>query len=83
MINYPFDREIEELMIRSYNQFSEKERRNYAAIEALKLGHGGIKYIANLFELSTKTVSNGVKELKKTISVSGEEPDEKEEVVKL
>jgi hypothetical protein len=42
MINFPFNKEIEILMVRTYNQFSEEEKRNYAAIEALKLGLGGI-----------------------------------------
>jgi len=83
MIKFPFNKEIEKLMIRTYNQFSEKEKRNYAAIEALKLGHGGIKYIAELFGLSTKTVSNGVNELKKMISVNQAESDEKVEDEKL
>jgi hypothetical protein len=82
MINFPFNKEIEILMVRTYNQFSEKEKRNYAAIEALKLGQGGIKYIAELFGLSPKTVRNGVKELKKMISAKQEESDEKEEDVK-
>jgi len=66
-------------MKRTYNQFSEKEKRNYAAIEAIKLGHGGIKYISELFGLSSKTVSSGVKELKKMIFVKEEGHEEKEE----
>ena len=83
MVKYPYAKEIEKLMVRTYNQFSEKEKRNYAAIEALKLGHGGIKYIAELFGLSTKTVRNGVRELKKMISVSQGESGEKEGGEKL
>ncbi|MCA1837503.1 MAG: hypothetical protein LC674_01595, partial [Actinobacteria bacterium] len=31
-----------------YQSLSEKDRRRFAAIEAIKLGHGGIRYIANV-----------------------------------
>jgi len=33
-------------MVKFYNSLSEKDKRRYAAIEAKKLGHGGIKYIS-------------------------------------
>ena len=33
--------EIEHAMQRYYHSLSEKDRRRYAAIEAIKLGHGG------------------------------------------
>jgi hypothetical protein len=41
----PYPEEIEEKMIRYYHSLSEKERRRYAAIDAEKLGYGGISYI--------------------------------------
>ena len=44
----PYSKEIEEKMTRSYNSLSEKERRRYAAIEAEKLGYGGISYMMRL-----------------------------------
>jgi len=34
--------EVEVQMRNFYNSLSEKDRRRYAAIEALKLGYGGI-----------------------------------------
>ena len=37
----PYDNEIEETMRRYYNSLSEKDRRRYAGLEALKFGHGG------------------------------------------
>lgn len=37
--------ELEALMTNFYDNLSEKDRRHYSAIEALKLGRGGIKYI--------------------------------------
>ncbi|MBT9317897.1 hypothetical protein [Leptothoe spongobia] len=33
---------------RYYHSLSEKDRRRYAGIEALKLGHGGISYMSRL-----------------------------------
>ena len=47
----------------TYIGLSEKERRKYAAVEAIKLPHGGITYIAGLFRCSRKTVHIGIKEL--------------------
>lgn len=46
-----------------HNSLSEKDRRRYAAVEAEKLGHGGISYIASLFNCDEKTVSKGINEL--------------------
>ena len=39
--------EIEHSMRMFHDSLSEKDRRRYAAIEAAKLGHGGIEYIAD------------------------------------
>ncbi len=69
MLNQPYDKNTKILMKRVFHNFSEKEKRNYASIEAIKLGHGGIKYISELFGLSTKTISSGISELKKTTFV--------------
>ncbi|WP_201772804.1 hypothetical protein [Endozoicomonas numazuensis] len=35
-------------MIRFYNTLNERDRRRYAAVEAVKLGHGGIAFISQL-----------------------------------
>ena len=64
-----YDSAIERLMCRHYQALSEKDRRLYAAVEAAKLGHGGITYIADLFGCSRQTVSAGLDELKKTTSL--------------
>lgn len=40
--------EIEVQMQRYYQSLSEKDRRRYAAIEAVKLGYGGLAYISRL-----------------------------------
>jgi hypothetical protein len=50
---------IERHMANFYRSLSEKDRRRYAAVEAEKLGHGGVAYIASLFECDPDTVSMG------------------------
>lgn len=61
MIGYSED--IEQKMQRLFGRLSEKDCRCYAAIEAAKLGHGGIKYVSKLFEIDPKTVRRGMAEL--------------------
>ena len=56
--------DIEQKMKRFYDWLSEKDRRRYAAIEALKLGHGGIEYIAKVLKCDPKTIQQGLSELK-------------------
>jgi hypothetical protein len=60
MTSYPPD--IEQHMCRFYQTLSEKDRRRYAAIEALKLGHGGIAYICRLFACDYSTVVHGMQD---------------------
>lgn len=60
-----YSKVIESDMLYVYTQMDEKVQRQYAAIEALKLGHGGINYISSLFGISEKTVSRGIEEIKK------------------
>ena len=50
---------IERHMQQLYDSLSEKDRRRYAAIEAEKLGHGGIRYVAELFECDEATIRHG------------------------
>ena len=57
MISYP--RAVEGHMKLFYESLSEKDRRRYAAVEAEKLGHGGVEYIADLFGCDPKTVEHG------------------------
>lgn len=42
-----------------YDSLSEKDRRRYAAVEAEKLGFGGIEYIAGVFGCDQKTIRHG------------------------
>ena len=58
-----YSQEIEEQMQEFYKRLPEKNKRLYAAIESLKLGYGGITYIAALFNCSRNTVQLGIEEL--------------------
>jgi hypothetical protein len=58
--------EIERQMKRLFDSLAEKDRRRYAAIEATKLGHGGIEYIAGVLECDPKTIRQGQAELEGT-----------------
>jgi hypothetical protein len=58
-----YDLDTENLMLRHYRRLSEKDRRQYAAIECLKLGWGGKSYISGLFKLTRVTLNNGIAEL--------------------
>src|SRR5712691_7511072 len=51
--------------LRQYDQsLSEKDRRRFAAVEAITLGHGGTRYIANVLGGDPQTVKDGMRELK-------------------
>lgn len=50
-------------MQRYYRSLSEKDRRRYAGIEALKLGYGGIRYVTKVLGCDYKTIKLGMQEL--------------------
>ncbi len=58
-----YSAEIETQMRRYYQSLSEKDRRRYAAIEAVKLGYGGQAYIRRLFGCHHETLALGMAEL--------------------
>jgi len=51
-----YDAAIETKMQSLFATLSEKDKRRYAGIEAIKLGHGGIDYISRLFDIDPKTI---------------------------
>jgi hypothetical protein len=59
----PYKATIELEMRKFYNTLSEKDKRRYAAIEAMKLEHGGIAYIGQLLNCDPKTITQGIKDL--------------------
>ena len=56
--------EIEKFIKGTYSKLSEKDRRSYAAVEALKLPRGGKSYLADLLGCSRNTILRGISELK-------------------
>ena len=61
MVGYEYPVEVQ--MVNFYGSLSEKDRRRYAAIEAAKLGHGGVEYIARVLACDPKTIRQGLREL--------------------
>ncbi len=61
----PYSPEIEATMRDFYHSLCENDRRRYAAVEAKKLGYGGISYICRVFQCNDRTVTRGLAELHK------------------
>ena len=59
----PYGVVIERTMKRFFDSLSEKDRRRYAAVEAAKLGHGGVEYVAQVLGCDPKTIQRGREEL--------------------
>jgi hypothetical protein len=59
--NYPDA--VERVMRLTFDSLTESQRRIYAANEAMKLGHGGIRYIADLLGCHRRTIERGLNEL--------------------
>lgn len=55
--------ELLEQILAFYGTLSEKDRRRYVAVEARRLGHGGIEYVAKVFGCSQRTIERGLAEL--------------------
>jgi hypothetical protein len=54
---------VERQMQDFYSSLKERNQRHYAAVEAMKLGHGGKKYIQDLFNIHQKTLKRAIDEL--------------------
>lgn len=61
----PYPSEVCRHMKAFYGSLSEKDRRRYAAVEAEKLGHGGVEYIASVLGCSERTVRQGGSDVSK------------------
>ncbi|MBW4553906.1 MAG: hypothetical protein KME35_22795 [Aphanocapsa sp. GSE-SYN-MK-11-07L] len=59
----PYPSVVEQQMQRLYQSLNERDRRRYAAVEASKLGHGGMSYICGLFECNYRSLALGLEEL--------------------
>ena len=63
-------------MLKLYTSLNERDRRRYAAIESIKLGHGGIVYISQVLKCDPKTIHAGLREI--DIPDDGEETETNE-----
>ena len=62
----PYPPDVERTMRAFYHSLRENDRRRYAAVEAAKLGHGGIEYVAGVLGCDPKTIRQGQAELQGT-----------------
>ena len=51
------------IMKKFFDSLSEKDKRRYSAIEAMRLGHGGQTCISKIFGCDRKTIRKRVQEL--------------------
>ncbi len=58
-----YDEETESKMRLHFSQLNEKNKRNYVAMESMKLGYGGQKYICELFNVTDYLVRAGTREI--------------------
>lgn len=58
-----YSEELELQMRDVFHSLNEKDRRRYAAIEARKLGFGGIEYVSQTFGCSRDAIAHGMREL--------------------
>jgi len=64
---------VHEAAMRLYcRSLPEDHRRRYAAIEALKIGYGGVAYVSRVLGLSRRTIYTGIRELEQM----NEDPDQ-------
>lgn len=61
----PYPPELERRMKVFFDSLSEKDRRRYAAVEAEKLGHGGIEYLSSIFGCDVKTIRRGREDIER------------------
>jgi hypothetical protein len=55
--------EIESHEIFFYTQLSERGKRQYAGLEAMKIGYNGVSVISEKFDIHKHTIRKGKKEL--------------------
>ena len=58
-VPFPYPTEVEAAMKVLYRSLRENDRRRYAAVEAAKLGHGGLEYLAGLLGCDPKSIRHG------------------------
>ena len=54
---------VEQAMRYTFANLNERQRRLFAATEAVKLGHGGIAYVSMILGCHRRTIERGLVEL--------------------
>jgi hypothetical protein len=60
----PYPAEVESAMKTFFGSLREKDRRRYAAVEAAKLGPGGLAYLSRLLGIDSHTIHRGEADLR-------------------
>ena len=60
----PYAKDVELAMVTFFFSLREKDRRRYAAVEAAKLGVGGVPYLAQLLGIDPRTIRQGQADLR-------------------
>lgn len=63
VFSHAYSAAAETTAVAFYATLSEKEQRRYVAVEAKRMGFGGIEYVAGVFGCSRKTIERGMAEL--------------------
>ena len=58
-----YEPQVEKRMRAFAQSLSEKDLRGFAALEAARLGHGGVEYVAQVLGCSKRTIERGAHEL--------------------
>jgi hypothetical protein len=58
-----YEPHVEDLMRAFWQTLSERDRRRFAALEAGRLGHGGLEYVAEVLGCSPRTIERGADEI--------------------
>ena len=69
----PYSKDVELAMVTFFRSLREKDRRRYAAVEAAKLGDGGVPYVSGLLGIDPKTIRQGEADLKNLPDVPPED----------
>lgn len=67
-----YDRVTIERMKSFARRLSERDLRAYAAVEAYKLGYGGVSFVSGLFGITSETIKHGQRDL----DLAGSLPEE-------
>ena len=69
-----YSEEAETRTLAYSGRLNERDRRLYAAVDATKLGFGGVSYIAGLLRISRASIHKGIPELKALAKSSDDDP---------